>query len=143
MAASAGLALAIGRLITLAPSHMTIAFLTGIPARVIIGFGFLYFLSVPGQSTVRHLACGYLTFGLIAAGVNILFNARHMANIWLFFSLFYVLTVLGMSDSATATAAGRPMSDIETDRAVIQGSVVRHRLAGRPRDIMPRHPEQR
>jgi hypothetical protein len=71
------------------------------------------------------MACGYLVLGLIAAGANDLINWRHTANLWLPVSLLYIPTVLGMTDSATATDPARAMSEIETDRGVIQGRSVR------------------
>jgi hypothetical protein len=125
MAVSAWLAVVIGRLIKRAPSRIAASLIMGIPALVVIGFGFFYFYSGPGQSTLGHLACGYLALGVIAATINIMFDSRHTSNIWLLFSLLYIPTVLGMTDSAAATATTRAMSQIETDRGMLQGRVVR------------------
>jgi hypothetical protein len=125
MVVSAVLALVFGRLIMMAPSHRATALATSLPALAITGFGFIHFYSGPGQSTLGHMACGYLALGLIAAGVNVAVNWRHMGNVWLVFSLLYIPTVLGMTDSAAATDPTRAMSEIETDRGVIQGRIVR------------------
>ncbi|WP_431297885.1 hypothetical protein [Tabrizicola sp. BL-A-41-H6] len=125
MAVSALLALVIGRLIKLAPTSIPMALVTGVPAFLAIMFGFFHFYSGPGQSTLGHLACGYLALGVLAAAANMLFAMPHMTNIWLLFSLLYIPTVLGMTDSAAATDAARPMSEIETDRGFIQARVVR------------------
>jgi hypothetical protein len=122
---SAVLALVLGRLISLAPSRRSIALAVGIPALAATGFGFLYFYSGTGQSTLGHMACGYLALGVIAGGINAAVNWRHMAKIWLIFSLLYIPTVLGMTDSAAATDPTRAMSEIETGREVIQGRIVR------------------
>ena len=48
-----------------------------------------------------------------------------MAYLWLVFSLLYIPTVLGMTDSAAATDTTRALSEIETDRGVMQGRIVR------------------
>jgi hypothetical protein len=125
MVVSAALALVFGRLIILAPSHKATALAVGLPSLAVTGFGFFHFYSGPGQSTLGHMACGYLALGLIAAGANIVANWRHMASVWLMFSLLYIPTVLGMTDSATATDPNRAMSEIETQRGVIQGRIVR------------------
>jgi hypothetical protein len=125
MAISAMLALVCGRLISLAPMHKAAALAIGIPALAANGFGFFHFYSGPGQSTLGHMACGYLALGVIAAGMNAVVNWRHMSSIWLIFSLLYIPTVLGMTDSAAATAPTRAVSEIETDRGVIQGRIVR------------------
>ena len=125
MVISAALALVFGRLITLAPSQKATALAIGIPALAVTGFGFFHFYSGTGQSTFGHMACGYLALGVIAAGINATANWRHMAGVWLIFSLLYIPTVLGMTDSAAATDPTRAMSEIETDRGVIQGRIVR------------------
>jgi hypothetical protein len=125
MAACGWLAVMLGRLIKLAPSRVPAALAAGIPALGITGFGFYYFYSGPGQWTLGHLACGYLALGVIAAGINILIGYRHLPALWLVFSLVYIPTVLGMSNSVTATGPGRPVSEIVTDKEVIQGRVVR------------------
>jgi hypothetical protein len=125
MVISAVLALVFGRLITLAPLHRATTLAIGIPALAITGFGFFHFHSGPGQSTLGHMACGYVALGIITGGVNAFVNWRYMANLWLVFSLLYIPTVLGMTDSAAATDPARPMSEIETDRGVVQGRIVR------------------
>ncbi|MDP3196916.1 hypothetical protein [Tabrizicola sp.] len=125
MLVSAAVAVVFGRLIILAPSHRATALALGIPALAVSGFGFFHFYSGPSQSTLGHMACGYLVLGLIAAGANAVINWRHTANVWLVVSLLYIPTVLGMTDSATATDPARAMSEIETDRGVIQGRIVR------------------
>lgn len=122
---SAAVAVVFGRLIVLAPPHKATALVLGIPALAVSGFGFFLFYSGPSQSTLGHMACGYIVLGLIAAGANALINWRHTANVWLVVSLLYIPTVLGMTDSATATDPSRAMSEIETDRGVIQGRIVR------------------
>lgn len=124
MVVSAAVAIVFGRLIVLAPSHKATALAFGIPALAVTGFGFFHFYSGPSQSTLGHMACGYLVLGLIAAGANAWINWRHTSNVWLV-SLLYIPTVLGMTDSATATDPSRAMSEIETDRGVIQGRIVR------------------
>lgn len=125
MAISAVFALAFGRLILLAPSRKTMALAACAPALAVTGFGFFHFYSGPGQSMPGHLACGYLAIGIIAAGVNVAVNWRHAANLWLLFSLLYIPTVLGMTDSAAATDPTRALSEIQTDRAVVKGRIVR------------------
>jgi hypothetical protein len=67
----------------------------------------------------------HLILGVIAAGANVLMKWQHMPIVWLVFSLIYIPTVVGMSDSIAASAPGRPVSEIETDRGVLRGSVVR------------------
>ena len=89
------------------------------------GIGFYTFLSGPWQWTLGHLACGYLILGVLGAGANLLMKCRHMPLAWLVFSLIYIPTAVGMSDSIAAATPGRPVSQIETDREVLQGSVVR------------------
>ncbi|MBU4527130.1 MAG: hypothetical protein KUA37_08495 [Desulfomicrobium sp.] len=125
MAISAALALMFGQLIMLAPSHKATALAVSVPALAVTGFGFFHFYSGPGQSTLGHMACGYLVLGVIASVANLLINWRHMSNVWLVFSLLYIPTVLGMTDSAAATEPTRAMSEIESDRGVIQGRIVR------------------
>lgn len=125
MVVSAAVAVVLGRLIILAPSHKATALALGLPTLVVAGFGFFHFYSGPSQSTLGHLACGYLALGLIAAGANAFANWRYTTNVWLVLSLLYIPTVLGMTDSATATDPSRAMSEIETDRGVIQGRIVR------------------
>ena len=125
MAVAAWLAMVIGRLIELAPTRIAATLAMGIPSLVVSGFGFFYFYSGSGQSTLGHLSFGYLALGLIAAGVNIVIELRHMPTIWLVFSLLYIPTVSGISDSAFATATRRPVSEIVTDQEVIKGRVVR------------------
>lgn len=125
MAAAAWIATLIGRLIRSAPERRVLAALIGVPALVIGCAGFLIFLSGPLQWTLGHLACGYLILGVLAVGTNILINWRHMPFAWLVFSLIYIPTAAGMSDSIAAAATGRPVSQIETDREVLSGNVVR------------------
>lgn len=125
MAISAAFALAVGRLVSLAPLHKAAAVCASIPALAVTGFGFFHFYSGPGQSTLGHMACGYLALGVITAAANAAINWRHMANLWLVFSLLYIPTVLGMTDSAAATDPARALSEIETDRGVIHGRIVR------------------
>jgi hypothetical protein len=125
MAAAVGIAMIIGRLIRWAPERRILAFAIGIPVLVLAGAGFFVFFSGPLQWTLGHLACGYLALGVIAAGINVLMRSRHMPLVWLVFSLIYIPTVVGMSDSITAAAPGRPVSEIETDKGVLRGSVVR------------------
>lgn len=125
MAAAAWIATVMGRLIRSAPERPTAAFVIGIPVLVLGSAGFVSFLSGPMQWTLGHLACGYLILGVLAAGTNIFARWRHMPFAWLVFSLIYIPTAVGMSDSIAASALGRPTSQIETDRAVIRGSVVR------------------
>jgi hypothetical protein len=125
MLLSAAVAIVFGRLIIFAPSHKATTLALGIPALSVTGFGFFHFYSGPSQSTLGHMACGYLVLGLIAVGANSLIHWRHTANVWLVVSLLYIPTVLGMTDSATATDPSRAISEIETDRGVIQGRIVR------------------
>ncbi len=125
MAAAAWAALLIGRLIQAAPSNLGLALLIGLPTLGASALGFCYFFSGPGQSTLGHLASGYLTLGATAAVANIFFKSKLMPTFWLVFSLLYIPTVLGVSDSATASGSDRAISEIETDRGVILGRVVR------------------
>ena len=83
-----------------------------LPASAVTGFGFFHFYSGPSQSTLGHMACGYLVLGLIAAGANAWINWRHTSNVWLVLSLLYIPAVLGMTDSATATDPSRAMSEM-------------------------------
>ena len=125
MAISAAFALAFGRLISHAPSRRAMVLTAGIPALAVTAFGFFHFYSGPAQSTLGHMACGYLTIGVISAAANAAVNWRHSANLWLLFSLLYIPTVLGLADSATATDPARALSEIETDRGVVRGRIVR------------------
>lgn len=125
MAAAAWVATMIGRLIRSAPERKWVALAVGLPVLVVGGVGFGSFFSGPLQWTLGHLACGYLILGILAAGANIVLRWRHMAPAWLAFSLIYIPTVVGISDSIAASAPGRPISQIETDRTVLRGSVVR------------------
>ena len=125
MAAAAWIAMLMGRLIRSAPKRKLIAIAAGIPVFVLAGLGFGTFFSGPLQWTFGHMACGYLMLGVVAAGANMLLKSRHLPMAWLIFSLIYIPTVLGMSDSIAASATGRPISEIETDRGVVRGSVVR------------------
>jgi hypothetical protein len=125
MAAAGWAALWIGKLIQAAPSHKYMTLLIGTPTLAGSALGFCYFFSGPGQSTLGHLASGYFGLGVIAALANVFLKARRMVPLWLVFSLLYIPTVLGMSDSAVASGAGRATSEIETDRGVILGRVVR------------------
>lgn len=45
--------------------------------------------------------------------------------LWLAFSLLYIPTAVGVSDSAVASGPNRAVSEIETDRGVVRGRVVR------------------
>ncbi|MBE0580832.1 hypothetical protein [Devosia sp.] len=125
MAAAAWVAMMIGRLIQSAPQRKILAIGIGLPILLLGGAGFYTFLSGPLQWTLGHLACGYLILGVLAAGANVLMKSRHMPLAWLVFSLIYIPTAAGMSDSIAASAPGRPISQIETDRGVLSGSVVR------------------
>lgn len=125
MTAAAWIAMLMGRLIRSAPKRKLIAIAAGIPVFVLAGIGFGTFFSGPLQWTLGHMACGYLMLGVVAAGANMLLKSRYLPMAWLIFSLIYIPTVLGMSDSIAASATGRPISEIETDRGVVRGSVVR------------------
>lgn len=125
MAAAAWIATMIGRLIRSAPQRKIVAIAVGLPVLVLACVGFYTFLSGPLQWTLGHMACGYLILGVVAAVANVLMKWRHMPLAWLVFSLIYIPTVVGMSDSIAASAPGRPVSQIETDRGVLRGSVVR------------------
>ena len=125
MAAAAWIAMPMGRLISSAPTRKVIALAIGVPVFALAGIGFGTFFSGPWQWTLGHLACGYLMLGVLAAGANMLLKSRHLPMAWLIFSLIYIPTVVGMSDSIAATTVGRPISEIETDRGVVSGSVVR------------------
>lgn len=125
MAGAAWIAMMIGRLIRSAPQRKTIALAIGLPGLLLGTFGFYTFLSGPLQWTLGHLACGYLILGIIAVGANVLMKSRHMPLAWLVFSLIYIPTAVGMSDSIAASGPGRPISQIETDKGVLRGSVVR------------------
>lgn len=125
MAAAAWIAMLIGRLIRWAPDRKIVAITVGLPVLILAGVGFYTFLSGPLQWTLGHMACGYLILGVFAAGANVLMKWRHMPLGWLVFSLIYIPSVVGMSDSIAASSAGRPVSEIETDRGVLRGSVVR------------------
>lgn len=125
MAAAAWIAMMIGRLIRSAPERKLFALAIGLPVLVLGSVGFWSFLSGPLQWTLGHLACGYLILGVLAAGANMLVKWRHMPFAWLVFSLIYIPTSAGISDSIAASAPGRPISQIETDRTMLSGSVVR------------------
>ncbi len=126
MAISAAFALAFGRLISHAPSRRAMVLTARASLRfTVTAFGFFHFYSGPAQSTLGHMACGYLTIGVISAAANAAVNWRHSANLWLLFSLLYIPTVLGLADSATATDPARALSEIETDRGVVVGRIVR------------------
>ena len=125
MAAAAWIAMMIGRLIQSAPKRKVVAIAVGIPVLVLAGIGFGTFFSGPLQWTLGHLTCGYLLVGVLAAGANMRLSSRHLPTAWLIFSLIYIPTAVGASDSITASAPGRPISEIETDRGVVRGSVVR------------------
>lgn len=125
MAAATWIALLIGRLIRSAPQRKLVALAIGLPVLLLGGIGFYTFLNGPLQWTLGHLACGYLILGVIATGTNVLMKSRHMPLAWLVFSLIYIPTAVGMSDSVAASAPGRPISQIETDRGVLRGSVIR------------------
>jgi hypothetical protein len=118
MAGAAWIAMLIGRLIRSAPQRKVVALAIGLPILLLGGVGFYTFLSGPLQWTLGHLACGYLMLG-------VLMKSRHMPLAWLVFSLIYIPTAVGMSDSIAASAPGRPISQIETDKGVLRGSVVR------------------
>ena len=125
MAAAAWVAMIIGRLIRSAPQRKMLAITVGLPILLPGGVGFFAFFSGPLQWTLGHLACGYLILGVIAAGANVLMKWHHMPLVWLVFSLIYIPTAVGMSDSIAAANPGRPISQIEIDRGVLRGSVVR------------------
>ena len=125
MALATWMAMMIGRLIQSAPQRKAFAIGIGLPILLLGGVGFYTFLSGPLQWTPGHLACGYLILGVIAAGANMLMKSRHMPLAWLVFSLIYIPTAVGMSDSIAASTPGRPISQVETDRGVLRGSVVR------------------
>jgi hypothetical protein len=125
MAAAVWIALMIGRLIQAAPRRRAITLALALPAFAVGAVGFFAFFSGPLQWTLGHLACGYLLLGVIAAGANMLLASRHMPLVWFVFSLIYIPTAVGMSDSIAASAPGRPVSQVETDRGVMRGSVVR------------------
>lgn len=125
MAAAAWIAMMIGRLIRSAPERKALAISLGLPVLAFSSLGFWIFFSGPLQWTLGHLACGYLMLGVVAAGTNILLKSRHLPLVWLIFSLIYIPTVVGMSDSIAASAPGRPISEIETDRGILRGRVVR------------------
>lgn len=125
MAAAAWIAMMMGRLIRSAPTRKVLAMAVGIPVFVLAAIGFATFFSGPLQWTLGHLVCGYLMLGVAAAGANMVVKSPHLPVGWLIFSLVYIPTVVGMSDSIAATAAGRPISEVETDRGVVSGSVVR------------------
>lgn len=125
MAAAAWIAMMIGRLIRSAPERKFVAIAVGAPLLVLGGLGFFTFFSGPLQWTLGHLACGYLVLGVGAAAANVMVKSRHMPLAWLVFSLIYIPTAVGMSDSIAASASDRPISQIETDRGVLSGIVVR------------------
>ncbi len=125
MAAAAWGALLLGKLIQLAPLRIRSAALIGAPTFMAACFGFFYFYAGPGQSTLGHLACGYLILWVFAATANMFLKSKTLPIVWLVFSLFYIPTVSGMSESALASGTARPISEIETDRGVVRGRVVR------------------
>jgi len=125
MAAAAWIAMLIGRLIRSAPERKLLALAVGLPLLVLGGVGFFMFFSGSWQWTLGHLACGYLILGVMAAGANVLMKSRHLPFTWLVFSLIYIPTAAGISDSIVASGHGRPVSQIETDRGLLSGSVVR------------------
>jgi hypothetical protein len=57
--------------------------------------------------------------------VNIVFKSNTLPTFWLVLSLLYIPTAAGMSDSAAASSAIRSISEIETDRELIAGRIVR------------------
>lgn len=125
MSLAAWAALWIGKFIKSAPSHKSLALLIGTPILAGSALGFCYFFSGPGQWTLGHLASGYFGLGVMSVIANTFLNSKLMPTLWLVFSLLYIPTVLGISDSAAASAVGRAASEIETDRGVIVGRVMR------------------
>lgn len=125
MAAAVWVAMMIGRLIRSAPQRKVVAAAVGLPILVLGVVGFFAFFTGPLQWTLGHLACGYLILGVIATGANVWMRWEHMPLVWLAFSLIYIPTAVGMSDSISASAPGRPVSQIETDRGMLRGRVVR------------------
>ncbi len=125
MAVATWVALLLGNLVRLSSSRMRMALVTGLPTLVVSGYGFFYFYSGPGQSTLGHLASGYLLLWVAAMAVNIVFKSNTLPTFWLVLSLLYIPTAAGMSDSAAASSAIRPISEIETDRELIAGRIVR------------------
>lgn len=125
MAAAVWVAMMIGRLIRSAPQRKVVAAAVGLPILVLGVVGFFAFFTGPLQWTLGHLACGYLILGVVATGANVLMKWVHMPLVWLAFSLIYIPTAVGMSDSISASASGRPVSQIETDRGMLRGRVVR------------------
>lgn len=125
MAAAAWIAMMIGRLIRSAPERKVLAMAVCLPLLALAIVGFCIFFRGPLQWTLGHLACGYLIMGVVAVGANMLLKSRHLPLVWLIFSLIYIPTVVGMADSIAASATGRPISEIETDRGMVRGSVVR------------------
>lgn len=118
-------ALLLGKMIQFAPKNPRLAAAIGLPTFLVSGLGFYRFFTGPDQSTFGHLACGYLLLWVFATAVNMFLKSKTLPLIWLVFSLFYIPTVAGMSDSASASRTSRPISEIETDRGIVRGRVVR------------------
>ena len=125
MTVAAWVAFLIGRLIRFAPERRLLTLALGVPAFAVAGIGFGVFLSGPLQWTFGHLASGYLLLGMLATGSNIVLRSKRLPLIWLVFSLLYIPTSVGISDSLAASGPQRPISEVETDRTVMRGSVIR------------------
>ena len=125
MAIATWMAMVMGTIIRLAPSHRKTVLLAAVPAFAISGYGAHHFYDGPAQSTLGHLASGYLFLWVLAAVINAFVAWKHMRTFWLVFSLLYIPVASGMSDSAAAVRVTRPISEIETDRTVFVGHVVR------------------
>lgn len=125
MAMAAWIAFIMGKIVAATPKRKRLSLLLGTPALFASITGFFYFYAGPGQWTLGHLASGYLLIGIAAGGLNMVVKWRHMSLLWLLFSLIYIPTALGMADSATAAGSTRAISEVETDRGVIVGRVMR------------------
>lgn len=113
------------RMIDSAPSHTARTIAVGLPLLVLSSIGFHIFFQQPTQSTVGHLACGYVGLGALSALANLVIKSRAIPTAWLLLSLLYIPFSVGVADSLASSGPAKAVSQIETDRGVLTGRVVR------------------
>ncbi|WP_146770389.1 hypothetical protein [Mesorhizobium hawassense] len=126
MSIGAWLALLIARFIANGPERQIRTIGISI---ALVGFGLAgswYFYVGPHQSTGGHLALAYLALAGLAAIANLVLRSRIVGLAWLAFSLIYVPFSFGAADSLRTISNGAaPTTEIETDRGVVSGRVLR------------------
>lgn len=125
MLGAAWAALIGAKLILSAPRYKVRTLAIAVPLLALSSIGFQVFFVGPLQSTIAHLASGYLAIAALAGLVNLAFNSRHIATAWLGLSLLYIPFSLGVADSLASSSVNKGMSEIESDRGVLAGRVVR------------------